>query len=105
MTQQTAPNTEPHKTAVCPHCGADLRAGPALPNALEAFAEVLRALTDLMAWVDPTQTYFLGNAPALDAAYVAIGKDRSNVIECVNAVGADHPKQSEPASTGKRRNP
>ena len=81
MTQQIAPNTEPHKTAVCPHCGADLRAGPALPNALEAFVEVLRALTDLVAWVDPTQTYFSTN-PALDAAYVAIGKDRSNIFEC-----------------------
>ena len=81
MTQQIAPNTEHHKTAVCPHCGADLRAGPALPNALEAFVEVLNALVGLVAWVDPNQTYF-PNTPALDAAYAAIGKDRSNVIEC-----------------------
>ena len=58
MTQQIAPNTEHHKTAACPHCGADLRAGPALPNALEALVELLNALVGLVAWVDPTQTYF-----------------------------------------------
>ena len=81
MIQQIAPHTEHHETIACPHCGADLRAGPALPNALEDLVELLDALMGLVAWVDPNQTY-LGNAPALDAAYAAIAKDRSNVIEC-----------------------
>ena len=81
MTQRIAPNTEHHETIACPHCEADLRAGPALPNALEDLVELLDALMGLVAWVDPNQTYF-GNNPALDTAYVAIGKDRSNVIEC-----------------------
>ena len=91
MTQQIADDTEHDETIACPHCGADLHAGPALRNALECVVELQHALMALVAWVTPpTQPWTQPTPPS----------GRTGAMS-LNAVRADHPKGSEPAGAGK----